>query len=44
MKESLARQGFEPMPASLEQSAQYLADEIAKWSGWIRTFGIRADQ
>lgn len=44
MKESLARQGFEPMPASLEQSAQHLADEIAKWSGPIRTFGIRADQ
>ncbi len=43
MKENLARQGFEPMPASLEQSAKLLADEVAKWSGPIKTFGIRAD-
>ena len=43
MKESLARQGFEPMPASLEQSAKHLADEVTKWSGPIKTFGIRAD-
>ena len=43
MRDSLARQGFEPMPASVEQSAKYLADEIAKWSGPIKAYGIRAD-
>ena len=43
MKESLARQGFEPMPASLAQSAKHLADEVTKWSGPIKAFGIRAD-
>ncbi|MEI6303544.1 MAG: tripartite tricarboxylate transporter substrate binding protein [Betaproteobacteria bacterium] len=43
VRESLARQGFEPMPASVEQSAKYLADEITKWSGPIKAHGIRAD-
>ena len=43
IRETLSRQGFEPMPASIEQSAKYLADEIAKWSGPIKTYGIRAD-
>lgn len=43
IRETLSRQGFEPMPASVERSAKYLADEVAKWSGPIKTYGIRAD-
>jgi tripartite-type tricarboxylate transporter receptor subunit TctC len=43
VRETLARQGFEPMPASVEQSAKYLADEITKWSGPIKAYGIRAN-
>jgi len=43
IRENLARQGFEPMPASVEQSAKHLADEILKWAGPIKAYGIRAD-
>ena len=43
IRDNLARQGFEPMPGSLAQSAKALADEVAKWSGPIKAYGIRAD-
>ena len=43
VRENLSRQGMEPMPGTPEQSATHLADEIAKWSGPIKAYGIRAD-
>jgi tripartite-type tricarboxylate transporter receptor subunit TctC len=43
VRENLSRQGMEPMPGTPEQSAARLADEIAKWSGPIKAYGIRAD-
>ena len=41
MRDTFIRQGFEPMPSTLEGASKALADEVAKWSAPIAQGGVR---
>jgi len=44
VRERFAQLGIEPVGGSSEQAAQFLAEEIAKWSKVITTAGVKAEQ